>query len=211
MSRDQLLGGVVSVAVHAGLLALLVFQLPPKLHSPGDGAKVQTIEVFLVPGDRPGESAAADAPADSAEPDAPTAIAGTAPSSTDMARSEPSVPGRDGGGAAAPSSGFYASSADYSDYRHRLLDHIRPHQFYPDDARPDRLGGVVQVGFAMQRDGTILEIWVESSSGYAVLDQAALDTVRRAQPLPLVPAVLPNTMDVMLPISFTPPRLITRG
>lgn len=202
----------MSVALHGALLGLLVFYAPSSSNAVSDGKPVQAIEVYMVPGDKPGQSAAgAETQAEAVEQASPTgqqeAVASQAPGP------QPTADTTDGdrGGASAPSAGAYAQSADYSAFRHRLLNHIRPHQFYPDPALPDRLKGVVHVGFAMQRDGTILEIWVETSSGYALLDQAALDTVRRAQPLPMVPTVLPSMMDVMLPIGFSPPHRYNRG
>ncbi len=50
-----------------------------------------------------------------------------------------------------------------------------------------RLHGAVETLFSMQRDGTLLDVWVKTSSGEVVLDKAAVDAIRRAQPLPSIP------------------------
>ena len=84
----------------------------------------------------------------------------------------------------------------------RTLRHIERYQVYPAEARGERLQGLVQLVFAMGRDGRVLDAWVKQSSGSAVLDKAALDTVKRAQPLPRIPNELPDRLNVMIPVAF---------
>jgi periplasmic protein TonB len=92
-----------------------------------------------------------------------------------------------------------------SDYKRLLFQHIERVERYPDAARQQRLRGVVQVLFAMNRDGTLLGAWVKTSSGFAILDQAAIDAVRRAQPLPRIPSELPDRLNIVLPVEFGTP------
>ena len=83
--------------------------------------------------------------------------------------------------------------------------HISRYQRYPEAARRDRVHGKVQLVFSMQRDGTVTDVRIESSSGYSVLDQAAIDTIRRAAPLPRIPAELPERLDILFPTAFDLP------
>jgi protein TonB len=89
------------------------------------------------------------------------------------------------------------------DYQAQLLAHITRFRAYPDAARPLHLVGVTLVRFAMTRDGRVLKVWIERTSGQATLDAAAEDTIRRAQPLPPIPAGLPSVLMLALPVDFS--------
>ena len=54
----------------------------------------------------------------------------------------------------------------------------------------------------MDRNGIVLGIWIKQSSGYPVLDKEAVATVLRAQPLPAIPAELPDPLNITLPMVF---------
>ena len=82
-----------------------------------------------------------------------------------------------------------------------LVSHIARYRRYPPGAR-GQMSGIVQVMFAMRRDGTVTETWVRTSSGDWLLDQAATETVLRAQPLPTIPPDMPDTLTVLLPVAF---------
>ena len=58
------------------------------------------------------------------------------------------------------------------------------------------------VMFAMRRDGSIVRVDIKSSSGRSVLDREAIETIRRAQPLPRIPADMPELLTVMIPVTF---------
>ncbi len=86
-----------------------------------------------------------------------------------------------------------------------LLSHIARYRRYPDAARQDRLQGIVQAVFAMRRDGTVTEVWIKSTSGHKLLDVAAIETIRRAQPLPKIPSELPDHLNILMPVAFDLP------
>jgi protein TonB len=90
-------------------------------------------------------------------------------------------------------------------FQKTLLSHFERYRQYPLAALARRLQGEVLVVFAMQRDGRLLEVKVRTSSGEPVLDGAALETIRRAQPLPPIPPELPDRMSILIPIAFDPP------
>lgn len=91
------------------------------------------------------------------------------------------------------------------DYQRRLLAHIEPYKRYPEAASDAQPRGTVQLVFQIDRGGRVLGIWISHSSGFAILDTAAIDTVRRAAPLPAIPAGLPDSMAVQLPVEFSGP------
>jgi len=62
--------------------------------------------------------------------------------------------------------------------------HLEAHKFYPVSARRRGITGEVEVGFVLDRLGMAAEITVLASSGHDLLDWAARETVRRAQPFP---------------------------
>ncbi|WP_349323000.1 TonB family protein [Asticcacaulis sp. MM231] len=83
----------------------------------------------------------------------------------------------------------------------QLLSHIERHKRYPTAARGRQ--GVVQVRFSMDREGRVLSSAVSRSSGSGALDRAALDTLKRASPLPKPPADIPgNPIELAFDIEF---------
>jgi periplasmic protein TonB len=90
-------------------------------------------------------------------------------------------------------------------FQRALLSHIAQYRHYPDQARRDRVQGKVQLVFAMQRDGMVTDVWVKASSGHDALDLAAVDTIRKAQPLPKIPSELPDQLNISVPVAFDLP------
>jgi protein TonB len=88
-------------------------------------------------------------------------------------------------------------------FRQVLLQHIARYQRYPAAARLQRLEGTAQVLFRLRRDGAILDVRVNSSSGAPLLDSEAISTLHRAEPLPLIPSEMPNELRIVLPIAFS--------
>lgn len=92
-----------------------------------------------------------------------------------------------------------------SAFQRALFTHIARYRHYPDQARHDRVQGTVQLVFAMRRDGMVTNVWVKGSSGHANLDAAAVDTVRKAQPLPKIPPDMPDQLNIAIPVGFDLP------
>jgi protein TonB len=89
------------------------------------------------------------------------------------------------------------------DFRERLHDHIAKFRQYPVALNPKRIEGRVEVEFVMNRKGVVLNVWISHSSGNIALDKAAVETVLRAQPLPAIPANLPDLIEIALPVDFS--------
>jgi protein TonB len=66
----------------------------------------------------------------------------------------------------------------------RVIDWLAQHRTYPLAARRARIEGVVQLRVTLLPDGRLVDAKVERSSGHPLLDQAALELLTRASPLP---------------------------
>jgi protein TonB len=84
-----------------------------------------------------------------------------------------------------------------------VSERVRQFFYYPGPALAARTTGVVMMRFAVRRDGRLDQLEIGKSSGDAGLDQAATDILRKAQPLPPIPARM-NVDRIVgeLPINF---------
>lgn len=109
------------------------------------------------------------------------------------------------GAVLAQASATPAQSQGRSDFRQRLFDHIERFVAYPSDVRTDGVYGTAEVLFRMDRNGKVLGVWLRRTSGFQALDAAAIAAIWRAQPLPPIPADLPDTLDIAAPVQFAQP------
>lgn len=90
------------------------------------------------------------------------------------------------------------------DYFERLRRHLAWHKRYPADASKQKQEGKVQVKFTLARDGTVLAAEIERGSGFPLLDQAVLDMLREASPVPPLPERFTRErIQISLPIDFS--------
>ena len=74
---------------------------------------------------------------------------------------------------------------------------------YPEKARKNNQQGVVKVQFLVREDGQIKEVEIIESPGRILLDQASLDTIKKAAPFPPIPPFLEmKEINVKIPIVF---------
>lgn len=90
-----------------------------------------------------------------------------------------------------------------SSWQSRLLAHLERHKRFPSQAQARRLRGTVLVAFSLDRSGRVLTQAVNTSSGHASLDAAALDMLVRAQPLPPPPPEIHGAvLQLTVPVRF---------
>jgi len=63
--------------------------------------------------------------------------------------------------------------------------HLESFKFYPASASRRGIAGEVDVAFGLAMNGRAYQVAILRSSGYEVLDRAALDTVQLAEPFPV--------------------------
>ena len=108
-----------------------------------------------------------------------------------------------GDGVAGNNSSAGSGSGAESAYAGQLLSWLERHKEYPRLARMRRAEGTAQLYFLVDDDGQVLEYRIRRSSGNKMLDQAVLDMLARAQPLPPIPPELSRSeWGVTLPIEF---------
>jgi protein TonB len=84
----------------------------------------------------------------------------------------------------------------------RVMARLERFRRYPNAARARRQEGVAQLRVSVGRDGSLLALSLEATSGFPLLDQAALETFRRAAPLPKVPEDRPAPVELSFPVEF---------
>jgi len=104
-------------------------------------------------------------------------------------------------GAGAPSA---ASLANQADWHGLLRSQLLRNKHYPSAAASNHETGSVVVSFTLDRSGRLISRNVVRSSGHASLDQEALATIDRAQPLPTPPAGISQaSLHITVPLNFT--------
>lgn len=96
-----------------------------------------------------------------------------------------------------------APQRDYGWLAETLRERIEELKRYPAMARMNNWQGKVVLKFVVKEDGTVENLEVVQSSGHAVLDEAAMDTIRRASPLPLKHELGKPRVTFQFPISYT--------
>lgn len=149
---------------------------------------------------------------DSAAPSPVAAAASASDSSSNASAAASSAPS----GSSAPSSGKKgtASAAPFGipngveksqvQYAGLLQAWFLKYKRYPHPARSRRQQGVVHVWFRVDTSGNVLEKRIETGSGYRLLDEATLELLDRASPLPPPPDKLHATdLTFTVPISYS--------
>lgn len=90
------------------------------------------------------------------------------------------------------------------DYFSLLIAWLNQHKDYPPSVKKKKQQGTVVLAFSIDRSGTVLTSRVQESSGYPLLDQAALDMLARANPLPAMPDSMPRQrLRLAVPIEYS--------
>ena len=115
----------------------------------------------------------------------------------------PGALGRSGAGAGPSSIGDGGMAGARADYMARLQAWLEKYKEYPRRARSRRQEGTVYLYFVIDRDGRLRDYRIKRSSGYDLLDRAAIAMIKRAQPLPRIPDSLDRTQVVLVvPVQF---------
>lgn len=95
-----------------------------------------------------------------------------------------------------------ARKPDYGWLASSLLPQIESLKHYPAEARVKRLEGRVLVRIVVQEDGQITSATIAKSSGHDILDQAALETLRKSSPILLTQPLEKSSVTLHIPINY---------
>ncbi len=91
-----------------------------------------------------------------------------------------------------------------ANWQSRVLAWLSRHKRYPASARSRKQAGLVQVAFTVDRGGRVTSARIARSSGVPALDQAALEMVRRASPVPAPPPeIAASSLRLAVPVDFS--------
>jgi TonB family protein len=89
-------------------------------------------------------------------------------------------------------------------YKQLVSIWIQKFQLYPDDAKAKGMQCETVVRVRIDRHGNVQYYALEHSTGQQVLDRAAIDMIRRANPVPAVPDNYPadDLLEFLIPVNF---------
>ena len=91
----------------------------------------------------------------------------------------------------------------WNGYTNKVRQMIAKAKIYPPKAREKGQQGKIHLSFKIGKDGKVLKLFVEHSSGYEILDEAARIAITNAGPFPPIPEKLEKQYALLkLPISF---------
>ena len=164
--------------------------------------RAQSIEAApAAPAAVPAPVAAVPPPAgDSSRATDPAPAPISAPTPAPVARVEPAPPIQP----AAPPAADFADPATLGQYRIAIISAARRYKRYPRLAIDNNWEGQAEIRMVIGIDGNIASISIKSRSGFEVLDQQALDMIRKAMPLtPIPPALRGKGFTVDVPVVFS--------
>ncbi len=115
--------------------------------------------------------------------------------------SHPGVGDGQGGLGEGTASG-QGEAGEYAGYLATFRRRIQEALLYPLAARRRNLTGTVQLEVVIVPTGAVGRVAVHASSSHPLLDEAAVETVRRLPALPFPAGVLPRTLTVRIPVVF---------
>jgi protein TonB len=88
-------------------------------------------------------------------------------------------------------------------YFTELAAHLARHKRYPVSSRRRGEEGIAKVTFEVDRNGRLLSYQIAESSGSHRLDDAVIEMLESARPLPAFPADMPQqTLKITVPVAF---------
>lgn len=200
----------LSIQVGLGYALLSASDIGKPLTGTGNRDPGSVLVVELIPLNKAGYTLSADkilgdaTPQFAAEGEArPAAIPKSSSDVEGIAQSDAKPLGSETG---APSSSTPAMtdlpSHEAMAWRARVQTHLSRYRLYPPGAAYDGQQGIALVQFTVNRQGSVSQAWVATSSGIAAIDQETIAAILRAQPLPPFPAGWPDTLDIRLPVAF---------
>jgi len=127
---------------------------------------------------------------------------GTTTEGTTGLASTGNIGGSEGGGGGGGGSGGGNPDQLRSKYRKEHFEYIRKiiqqNIVYPDRAQRNGWEGQVVVMFSVMQNGRVKDIRIRKSSGYGILDENVLETIRKVEPFPRPPVAV----ELVIPVTY---------
>ena len=92
------------------------------------------------------------------------------------------------------------------DYMGFIQQRVNYHLVYPNEAKSKGWEGIVKVKFTLAGDGRVKDIDVAESSGYPLLDAAAILAIKDASPYPFPQDYPEEEVQLVLPVNYRQPE-----
>jgi protein TonB len=90
------------------------------------------------------------------------------------------------------------------DYLAELFRKLARHKVYPSELKKNKIEGRVVVKFTLAADGRVMSSSIQQSSGNDSLDDAALQMLNKASPLPAIPSYMNRSeMTLAVPVEYS--------
>lgn len=90
------------------------------------------------------------------------------------------------------------------DYLAELFRELARHKVYPSELKKNKIEGRVVVKFTLAADGRVINSSIQQSSGNDSLDDAALQMLNKASPLPAIPSYMNRSeMTLAVPVEYS--------
>jgi TonB family protein len=103
---------------------------------------------------------------------------------------------------AAPGSGGGSVPAEYGPYLRAFRQRVLESLIYPLAARRQGVGGTVELHVWLEPTGRVRDVKVARSSSHEMLDEAAVQTIRRLDPVPFPDSLPRRPLLIRLPLVF---------
>ena len=91
----------------------------------------------------------------------------------------------------------------FKDYIRMIQERVVNSAYYPSDAQESDWEGTVRLSILLVSDGRLKEVKILESSGYGILDKAALEAVNKQAPYPSFPKHIKHKeLEVEIPITY---------
>lgn len=95
------------------------------------------------------------------------------------------------------------SNTARTNYENILAAWLAKHKRYPSHALRRRMTGTALLSVTINAEGKLLNYQINDSTGHEILDDAVIAMLKRAEPLPEIPAeFMRNSYDFRVPVSF---------